>query len=71
MNECILVVDDDPEIVNAIAITLEREGYPVRRAYDGLQAVPGWWKSRSTILLSVGVSFTSSPSARRIRPAGS
>ena len=39
MNECILVVDDDPEIVNAIAITLEREGYPVRRAYDGLQAV--------------------------------
>ena len=39
MNECILVVDDDPEIVNAIAIPLEREGYPVRRAYDGLQAV--------------------------------
>ena len=39
MNECILVVDDDPEIVNAIAITLEREGYSVRRAYDGLQAV--------------------------------
>ena len=39
MNEWILVVDDDPEIVNAIAITLEREGYPVRRAYDGLQAV--------------------------------
>ena len=27
MNECILVVDDDPEIVGAIAITLEREGY--------------------------------------------
>ena len=39
MNECILVVDDDPEIVNAIAITLEREGWQVRRAYDGLQAV--------------------------------
>ena len=39
MNECILVVDDDPEIVGAIAITLEREGYSVRRAYDGLQAV--------------------------------
>ena len=39
MNECILVVDDDPEIVKAIAITLEREGYAVRRAYDGLQAV--------------------------------
>ena len=39
MKECILVVDDDPEIVKAIAITLEREGYAVRRAYDGLQAV--------------------------------
>ena len=32
MKECILVVDDDPEIVNAIAITLEREGYRVLRA---------------------------------------
>ena len=39
MNECVLVVDDDTEIVGAIAITLEREGYQVRRAYDGLQAV--------------------------------
>ena len=39
MNECILVVDDDPEIVRAIAITLEREGYQVRRACDGLQAL--------------------------------
>ena len=39
MNECVLVVDDDPEIVGAIAITLEREGYQVRRAYDGLQAL--------------------------------
>ena len=39
MNECILVVDDDPEIVRAIAITLEREGYQVRRAYDGMEAL--------------------------------
>ncbi len=39
MNECILVVDDDPEIVNAIAITLEREGYQVRRAYNGMEAL--------------------------------
>ena len=39
MNECILVVDDDREIVGAIAIVLEREGYTVRRAYDGLVAV--------------------------------
>ena len=39
MNECILVVDDVREIVGAIAIVLEREGYTVRRAYDGLVAV--------------------------------
>ena len=39
MNACILVVDDDPEIVGAIAITLEREGYRVLRAYDGMEAL--------------------------------
>ena len=39
MKECILVVDDDPEIVGAIAIALEREGYEVRRAYDGMAAL--------------------------------
>lgn len=45
MNECILVVDDDREIVGAIAIVLEREGYTVRRAYD-----VGWgrWSRRLT-----------------------
>ena len=39
MNECVLVVDDDREIVKAIAILLEKEGYQVCRAYDGLQAL--------------------------------
>lgn len=39
MNECVLVVDDDREIVKAIAILLEKEGYQVRKAYDGLQAL--------------------------------
>ena len=39
MNACILVVDDDPEIVGAIAITLEREGYRVLGAYDGMEAL--------------------------------
>jgi len=36
---CILVVDDDREIVRAIAINLEREGYKVLKAYDGLEAL--------------------------------
>ena len=29
MNECVLVVDDDREIVKVIAILLEKEGYQV------------------------------------------
>ena len=39
MDERILVVDDDREIVNAIAILLEREGYQVLRAYNGMEAL--------------------------------
>ena len=39
MNEKILVVDDDPAIVGAIAIALEKEGYHVLRAYDGMEAL--------------------------------
>lgn len=39
MNECVLVVDDDPEIVRAIAIVLEKEGYRVLRAYNGIEAL--------------------------------
>jgi DNA-binding response OmpR family regulator len=35
----ILVVDDDVEIVNAIAINLQNEGYEVLKAFDGLQAL--------------------------------
>lgn len=39
MKECILVADDDREIVRAIAILLEKEGYHVLKAYDGLEAL--------------------------------
>ena len=39
MNECVLVVDDDPEIVKPIAIVLEKEGYRVLRAYNGMEAL--------------------------------
>nr|WP_330373906.1 MULTISPECIES: response regulator transcription factor [Robinsoniella] len=35
----ILVVDDDREIVRAIAKLLELEGYQVLRAYDGMEAL--------------------------------
>ena len=39
MGECVLVVDDDREIVRAIGILLEGEGYRVLKAYDGKQAL--------------------------------
>ena len=39
MKECVLVVDDDREIVKAISILLEGEGYEVLKAYDGLKAL--------------------------------
>ena len=43
MNECVLVVDDDREIVRAIAVLLEKEGYQVLKAYGPWN----WrWKSR-------------------------
>ena len=35
----ILVCDDDKEIVEAISIYLEQEGYTVWKAYDGIQAL--------------------------------
>ena len=39
MSETILVVDDDREIVGAIATALEKEGWRVLRAYDGMEAL--------------------------------
>ena len=39
MKECVLGVDDDREIVRAIALLLEKEGYRVLKAYDGMQAL--------------------------------
>ena len=35
----VLVVDDDKEIVGAIAALLEREGYNIYKVYDGLMAL--------------------------------
>ena len=37
--ESILVVDDDREIAGAIAAALEKEGWRVLRAHDGMEAI--------------------------------
>lgn len=34
----ILVVDDDPDLVEAVAMNLEAKGFTVGKAYDGLEA---------------------------------
>ncbi len=39
MSERILVVDDDPDILQVVKINLELEGYDVDTAEDGREAV--------------------------------
>ncbi len=39
MHKSILVVDDDPKIVEIVSLYLKREGYRVLAAYDGNQAL--------------------------------
>lgn len=47
----ILIVDDDREIVEAIAKNLETEGYRVFKAYDGLQALDLMMQERVHLVL--------------------
>ncbi|MFH1462915.1 MAG: response regulator [Pseudomonadota bacterium] len=39
MAETILIVDDEPDLVATLAWNLQREGYLVRKAFDGRQAL--------------------------------
>ena len=36
--QLVLVVDDDPDLVEAVSMKLESENYRVTKAYDGVQA---------------------------------
>jgi len=45
-NKLVLVVDDDPDLVEAISMKLEGKNYQVAKAYDGLEA---WDKIREKI----------------------
>jgi signal transduction histidine kinase/DNA-binding response OmpR family regulator len=35
----VLIVDDDPSVVNALTVTLSTHGYEILKAYDGIEAV--------------------------------
>ena len=37
----ILVVDDDPDLVDMISTKLEANSYRTAKAYDGIQSCPG------------------------------
>lgn len=37
-NTLILVVDDDPDLVESVSMKLESEGFQVAKAYDGVEA---------------------------------
>ena len=45
-NKLILVVDDDPDLVEAVSMKLESENYRVVKAYDGIEA---WEKIKEEI----------------------
>lgn len=38
-DKLVLVVDDDPDLVEAVAMKLEAKGYKVEKAYDGVEAM--------------------------------
>ena len=50
-NSSILVVDDDHDIVNAIAALLSREGYNIYKAYNGLEAIDSLMQNDIQLIL--------------------
>ena len=38
-NKLVLVVDDDPDLVEAVSMKLEAKSYKVEKAYDGVEAM--------------------------------
>lgn len=51
LNPTVLVVDDDKDIVEAIAKLLEMEGYKVVKAYDGLEAIEKLSENKVMLIL--------------------
>ncbi len=51
MNQAILVVEDDPKIVNLLRLYLERDGYAVSVAYDGRAALETAARARPDLVI--------------------
>lgn len=47
----ILVVDDDPDLVESVAMKLESENYRVAKAYDGVEAMDQIKKERPALMI--------------------
>jgi len=50
-NKDILLVDDDPDIRDSLRIVLEKEGYQVRTASNGTQALKELEKQRPALMI--------------------
>lgn len=51
MSQTVLVVEDDPKIVNLLRMYLERDGYGVTVAYDGRTAVETAARARPSLVI--------------------
>ena len=47
----ILIVDDDPDLVETVAMLLESKGYEVGKAYDGIEGEESIKKRRPDVLV--------------------
>jgi DNA-binding response OmpR family regulator len=50
-NKLVLVVDDDPDLVEAISMKLESKNYKVSKAYDGIEAWDRIKKERPDLII--------------------
>ncbi|EIJ79254.1 putative two-component response regulator [Bacillus methanolicus PB1] len=53
MDKTLLIVDDEPEIVELLRLYLENEGYKIQEAYDGAQALDIITKNQNIDLVLV------------------
>ncbi len=50
LKKYILIVDDDPDLVETVAMMLETKGYEVGKAYDGIEGEEAIKKRRPDVL---------------------